>query len=406
MFNIYKNAQGRSKLSFQVHKTTQYGRLGTINTNNGSFNTPGFFFCATSAALRLVTTQTALELGTQGVLCNTYHLMDQADTIEQLGGLHNFINWNGPIMSDSGGFQIFSLGHGNVVDEIKRKSRFKSMFSKGFTPKIINNSVIFKNMRNGSLETLSPAKAIQIQRKLNSDLIFVLDECTPFNVSKEYVYNSLQLTKHWAELSLEEFTFERSYEKQGLYGIVQGSIYPEFRHESIEHLNNLPFFGYGIGGSLGSNRLDMVQVLKECARHLLPNRPVHLLGIGKIQDILAAVPYNIDTFDCVHPTRIARHGAALVSRDQWVPTNQEYREHIILTNAQYKLDNQPIDSSCSCFTCTHHSKAYLHHLFHKKELLGIHLVSMHNIHFMNKFMEQVRFALQTDTWAELVNRWK
>lgn len=384
---------------FTVLKETPNGRLGKIETAHGSMLTPGFFFCATSGALRGITTDTAKQMHTQGILCNTYHLMNESATIEKLGGLHKFLNWNGPIMSDSGGFQIFSLGHGSVADEIKRRQK-KTSFIKGIYP----DKAVFKHIKDGSLQELSPAKAIQIQKQLNSDLIFVLDECTPFNVTKEYTYHSLQLTKRWAELSLEEF--QKTQTQQGLYGIVQGSVYPEMRIESIEHLNTLPFFGYGIGGSLGENRTDMIKVLDLCHTKLLKNRPVHLLGIGKIQDILESVRFGIDTFDCVHPTRIARHAAALVERDQWVEIDGNLREHIVLTNSKYKEDADPISKTCKCYTCQNYSKAYLNHLFHKKEMVGINLLVTHNVYFMNTFMENLRNALETNTWNEFYNKWK
>lgn len=384
---------------FTILKETEYGRLGKIETAHGDMLTPGFFFCATHGALRGASTATAKEMKTQGILSNTYHLMQDSEIIANMGGLHKFLAWDGPIMTDSGGFQIFSLGHGSVAEELKRRQKKTS-----FVKKITKEGVYFRHIRDGSLQYLTPAKAMQIQRHLNSDLIFVLDECTPFHVTKEYTYKSLQLTKKWAEESLAEFSKDPG--TQGLYGIVQGGIYPEFRAESIEHLNSHPFFGYGIGGSLGANRDDMIDVLGQCSSFLKPERPVHLLGIGKVQDIIKSVPFGIDTFDCVHPTRLARHGAALVSRDQWIQgSDGSLREHIVLTNNQYKNDPKPIDENCKCSTCKTYSKAYLNHLFKRNEMLGTMLVVAHNMHFMNTLMEEVRDALQNNTYPDLAKRW-
>lgn len=418
--------QSTSNLNFQILQTTPYGRLGIITTPHGQFHTPGFFFCATSAALRGITTTQAKAMGTQGILCNTYHLMDESHIIEQLGGLHKFLNWQGPIITDSGGYQIFSLGHGSVAQELKRTQKKTS-----FLTKISNDEVIFKHIKNGSKQTLSPAKAIQIQKRLGTDLMFVLDECTPYHATKEYIHQSLQLTKRWAELSVQEFynptiihahyqqnpitstvstfntsTFSTStIPEQGLYGIVQGSIYKDFRIESIEHLNSLNLFGYGIGGSLGQNRQDMLQILQLCKQHLISTKPVHLLGIGKIQDIVQSIPYNIDTFDCVHPTRLARHAGALVTADQWQLVNDQWREHIVLTNSQYKLDSNPVLRDCECSTCQNYSRGYINHLFSKHEMLGIMLLVDHNVHFMNKLLENARNALITNTYLEFMKQW-
>lgn len=386
-------------LKFELHKTTKEGRLGTIHTYHGTFQTPGFFFCATHGALRGSTTRQAEEAHTQGILSNTYHLMDSADVIEKAGGLHTFLHWDKPIMTDSGGYQVFSLGYGSVSDELKRKQR-----SKSFLHKITDQGVHFKHMKNGSAQYLDPYKAIKIQKQLNSDLIFVLDECTPYHATETYHHEALQRTKHWAELSLEAHT-QLECKTQGLYGIVQGAMYLHQRQESVEHLNSLPFFGYGIGGSLGKNQDDMEKILAFVHATKLPERPVHLLGIGRVQDILLAVKYGIDTFDCVHPTRLARHAAALVKSAEWTKTETGWREHVVLTNAKYEYDMRPIDAECECETCKNHSAAYIHHLFKKNEMLGSMLLMTHNMYFMNKLMEEIRQALRDDTMPILTMKW-
>ena len=405
-------------LRFEIHKANGYGRLGTIHTYHGTIQTPSFFFCATHGALRGATTIQAEQAHTQGILSNTYHLMNDAERIEKAGGLHKFLNWNKPIMTDSGGYQIFSLGYGSVADELKGKRRGKS-----FIHKITNDGVYFKHMKDGSLQYLDPYKAIKIQKQLDSDLIFVLDECTPYHVKSGYHLEALERTKYWAELSLKAHQ-DLACEGQGLYGIVQGGVHMDLRADSMRHLNSLPFFGYGIGGSLGKNQQDMFRVLEFVKNEKISNRPVHLLGIGRIQDILLSVQYGIDTFDCVHPTRLARHAGALVRSKFWTNTRHDYsglsskvydhesgkadtvwREHIVLTNAKYQEDIRPIDEECECETCKHYSCAYIHHLFKHNEILGPMLIMVHNMHFMNKLMESIRLALHTNTMSSLMNEW-
>lgn len=386
-------------LKFEIHKDTSQGRLGTIHTFHGKLETPSFFFCATHGALRGATTASAKQEHTQGILSNTYHLMQQAHIIEQFGGLHEFLNWDRPIMTDSGGYQIFSLGHGSVSDELKRKQK-----SKSFIHKINDEGVWFKHMKDGSLQFLDPYKAILIQKQLNSDLCFVLDECTPFHIDKAYHYKSLQRTKRWAELSLQAHR-ELVCVQQGLYGIVQGAIYDDFRTESMEHLNSLDFFGYGIGGSLGRNQDDMCKILQLVQSMKKSERPVHLLGIGRVQDIVRTVEYGIDTYDCVHPTRLSRHAGALARPEDWKKTETGYREHVVLTNEKYKYEQGPIDRECDCETCRNYSCAYINHLFHKNEMLGSMLLMIHNMHYMNKLMLEVREAIRDGKMSELKSRY-
>lgn len=413
-------------LKFELHKETSHGRLGTIHTYHGTIQTPSFFFCATHGALRGATTIQAEQAHTQGILSNTYHLMNDADRIERAGGLHKFLHWSKPIMTDSGGYQIFSLGHGSVADELKGKRRGKS-----FIHKITDDGVYFKHMKDGSLQYLDPYKAMKIQKQLDSDLIFVLDECTPYHVKPGYYRKSLDRTKRWAELSLKAHQ-DLECVQQGLYGIVQGGVHMDLREESVSHLNSLPFFGYGIGGSLGKSQQDMFRVLEMVHAAKLKDRPVHLLGIGRVQDILMAVKYGIDTFDCVHPTRLARHAGALVRTEFWTRAKGQvsalsntgeiisvenvcemsgaeestvWREHIVLTNAQYQEDTKPIDEECGCETCRYYSKAYIHHLFKHNEMLGPMLIMVHNMFFMNKLMEEIRQALKDDKMSALLDKW-
>ena len=311
-----------AKFSWQISSLSKKSnaRTGYITTPNGVIKTPAFIFCATKAALKSITTTDAKKIGTQIILSNTYHLMLQPGSklIADNGGLHKFMNWKGPLLTDSGGFQIFSLGHGSVSDEIKGR-RSKSKRNKSLL-KIDEEGALFKSYLDGKNHLLSPEKSIQIQRNLGADLILVFDECTPFNVDKTYTEKSMQRSHRWARRSLNSFNSKLNYNprygssgEQRLYGIVQGGVYEDFREESIEfNLNHIDVFGIAIGGSLGSSKEEMYNVVNFTGNKLGANHPIHLLGIGDPKDIWSLVRAGIDTFDCVSPTRLARHGGALM----------------------------------------------------------------------------------------------
>lgn len=372
---------------FNIIKQSKKGRIGIIECSHGIVETPAIFFCATKASIKGLTSHDVNQLGTQAIICNTYNLMDYpgGEFIHQSGGLHKMMDWHHPIWTDSGGFQIFSLGHGVVSDEIKGKRH-----STGFKVQITEESAIFQSPRDGVMRELSPEKSIQIQKQLGSDFLFVLDECTPYHLNKGDVSISMARSHRWAERSLSEYN-KICNKNQSLYGIVQGGVHKDLRLESIAFANSLPFFGYGIGGSLGKLRDDMMQVLSVCNEYLDPTKPKHLLGIGTMNAIEHAVKHNIDTFDCVHPTRIARHGGALVSKANWtVRPDGSYKEHISILNSIFKHDYTPIDSTCDCYTCRRYTKSYLHYLLKAKELTGTILLVKHNMYFMNEFMKNIR----------------
>lgn len=367
-------------------------RLGELKTPHGTIQTPAFIFCATKAAIKGVTPDEMRAAGTQIILSNTYHLMLQPgpETVHKLGGLQKMTGWNGPMLTDSGGFQIFSLGHGSVAEEIKGRrqtDRPRTLL------KINEEGAKFRSYTNGSYHLLTPEESIRIQHLLGADLIVVLDECTPFHVDPTYTRLSMERSHRWAVRSLKAFE-EYNNPKQALYGIIQGGVFPELRNVSTDFVNNQPFFGHAIGGSLGANSAQMDDVVSYTAEKLTPERPIHLLGIGKLRDMVAGVNQGIDTFDCVHPTRLARHGGALM----W-PGRHE-KEHINLKQAIYRNDEQPIDSSCGCRTCQTASRGYLHHLLKAGEIVGLTLISIHNVWVMNKFMEMVREHLHKGTWPE------
>lgn len=387
--------------AFSVHKQSGSARVGTIRTPHGDIETPAFIFCATKAAIKAADIERINEAGTQIILSNTYHLMLQPgeDTVAKLGGLHKMMGWNKPMLTDSGGYQIFSLGHGSVSDEIKGiRSKQKTLI------KINEDGAIFRSYINGKIYFLTPEKSIQIQQKLGADLIVVLDECTPFHVSKEYTEKSMLMSHKWAERCLTELE-KSNCSKQALYGISQGGIYQDLRRESCDFINSLPFFGQAIGGSLGQSKQQMYDVVSFTIEHLKKDRPTHLLGIGGIVDIFHGVNLGIDTVDCVHPTRLARHGGALVKIKNRNSLSSQCKEHINLRNQQFELDENPIESDCSCFTCQRHSKAYIHHLLKARELLAYTLITIHNVFFMNKLMEAIRQAILEGRLDQERNNW-
>ena len=379
-------------------------RLGVISTPHGDIETPAFIFCATKAALKSFTTRDAIKNNTQIILSNTYHLMLQpgSDLIARHGGLHKFIGWNRPMLTDSGGFQIFSLGNGSVADEIKgRKTNSKI---KKTLLNINEEGAIFKSYIDGKNLLLTPEKSIKIQRNLGADLIVVFDECTPFNVDKKYTYNSMLRSHRWSQRSINAFSTNYKYkEKEGsagqqeIYGIIQGGIYKDMREESIDfNLNKIDTFGIAIGGSLGSTKEEMKEIVNFTAKKLNDERPVHLLGIGDPIDIWTFVEQGIDTFDCVSPTRLARHGSALIKGT---------KGKINLKNAKYKENMFPIDSECLCYTCKNFTLSYLYHLFSSQELLALQLLTNHNVFFMNNLMETIRLSIKENNFESKKKEW-
>lgn len=394
---MYPNFQ----FSILHRANNSHARLGRLQTPHGVVETPAFIFCATKAAIKAVSPIDMKACDTQFILSNTYHLMLQPgpDVVAAHGGLHQFMGWKGPMLTDSGGFQIFSLGHGSVADEVKgrkKQPKTKSLL------KITEEGATFRSYIDGSLHLLTPERSIQIQRKLGADLIVVLDECTPFHVDKTYTKRSMEMSHRWAIRSLNEFK-KGNDGRQALYGIVQGGVYQDLRAASCDFVNSQPFFGQAVGGSLGADKSQMQEVVALAMAQLNPERPTHLLGIGGISDVFSGVEQGIDTFDCVHPTRLARHGGALV-RPEHLPEGKT-GDHINLNNAGFRFDTQPIEPDCPCSTCQNYSKAYLHHLLKAKELLAYQFITIHNVMFMNRMMKAIRVAIQQNTLAAEKTKW-
>lgn len=370
-------------------------RVGRIDTPHGSLRTPAFIFCATKAAIKAASPGDLAAANVDIILANTYHMLIQPgpDLVAEMGGLHRFMGWDGPMLTDSGGFQIFSLGHGTEADEIKSSGARKQ------TPllqKLTEDGATFRSPRDGAYHTLTPESSIDIQRKLGADMIVVLDECTPYHVDREYTEKSLALTKRWADRSLA--AFEAGHDgRQALYGVVQGGVYEDLRRESAEFVSSRPFFGHAVGGCLGAQEDQMYDVVAYSMAPLRRDRPVHLLGIGGIRDIWEGVEMGIDTFDCVTPTRIARHGWAL-SRE--APT---FRRN--LRNAKFKTDDRPLEEDCDCLACRRHSRAYIHHLLKANEILGLQLLTVHNIRYMTQLLAAVRAAILSGRFKEAKADW-
>ena len=390
---MYKNFRFDSKV-FSDAKS----RTGEIHTPHGIVETPAFIFCGTKASVKGISPKQLQEAETTIILSNTYHLFSYpgSEHIKSCGGLHKFMGWDGPLFTDSGGFQIFSLGHGSVADEIKGKRTGTSTLAK-----ITEEGATFKSYWDGSMQLLTPEKSIQVQMDLGADLIVAFDECTPFHSDKKYTEASMERSHRWEKRSIDKFMRENN-DKQALYGIVQGGVHEDLRKRSAEFVSANQFFATAIGGTLGSTKNQMYEVVEMAMNGLDISRPIHLLGIGEISDIFKGVALGIDTFDCVHPTRIARHGGALV-KPQY--RDHHSREHINLRRSQYVRDNNPIEEDCDCETCRRFSRAYLHYLLKAKELLVIQAIATHNIRFMNKMMKEIRSAITSGQLNKVREKW-
>lgn len=393
MSDLYPN------FGFDIQKkaTGSRARIGLLKTPHGTIETPNYIFCGTKAALRCMTAKQAAEAGADIILANTYHMLVQPgpDIVEKLGGVHGMTGWTGPMMTDSGGFQIFAMGEGTVADEIKgrRKQNPKQKLLLG----ISEEGAKFKSYIDGSVFTLTPESCIQAQRKLGADLIYCLDECPPYHLDRDYTAKSMEMSHRWEMRSFEEFK-RHNDGRQGLYGIVQGGVYEDLRKESCDFISGNDFFGTAIGGSLGVT-IDQIydEVVSWCMPNLPEDRPVHLLGIGSFRDVFSGVRYGIDTFDCVTPTRIARHGWALIKGAE--------SERMNLRNGCYRDDPTPLDPTQDHYYSQNFSRGYLHHLIKAREPLAMHILSVHNIATMTRLMREVRQAIKDDTLDALEKEW-
>ncbi len=351
---------------FTVEAQDGRARVGRLRTPHGDIPTPAFAPVGTQATVKTMTPHELKDLGTHIILSNTYHLYLRpgAELIAELGGLHAFMAWDGPILTDSGGFQVFSLAHMRQVDE---------------------DGVTFRSHIDGSLHRFTPEVVIHTQELLGSDIIMPLDICpTPDNRAE--VEEAVRLTNQWAVRAKSAHTRP----DQALFGIVQGGIFPDLRQAAAQFLVDLDFPGYAIGGlSVGETKEEMYTTLDETVPVLPEDRPRYLMGVGTPEDILEAVERGVDLFDCVLPTRVARNGGLLT-----------HEGRLNIRNARFARDPNPIEPGCTCYTCQHFSRAYLRHLFKAGEILGLRLATIHNLHFMLRLMEQVREAIRAGRYQE------
>lgn len=363
-------------------------RAGIIKTSHGVIHTPAFVPVATQAAIKgAIEPKDLKAIGIEVVFANTYHLhlRPGEKIIKKLGGLHKFMNFNGVIMTDSGGFQAFSLGWGlahnigKIANIFPRETEFKKNNNISEKTKklatITEDGVKFRSHIDGAEIFLTPEKSIEIQQKLGADIMLAFDECTSPLHNKEYTTRALERTHKWAIRSLNA----KNNFQQALYGIAQGGAYKDLRQKSAKFISNLSFDGIAIGGSLGKSKSDMLKILSWTTPFLDEQKPRHLLGIGSIEDIENCVKLGIDTFDCVWQTRLARNGTLLVKKGR-----------IIILNSRFKNDKNPIEKNCGCPTCKNYSRAYLRHLFQAKEMLGARLATIHNLYFTNEFFKKIR----------------
>ena len=345
-------------------------RYGTLETNYGTFETPMFMPVGTQATVKTLDTRELNEINSAVILSNTYHLWLRPgeDIVAKAGGLHKFMNYDGPILTDSGGFQVFSLAKPKDITE---------------------EGVKFKSHLNGEQLLLTPEKSIQIQNKLDSDIAMSFDECPPYPVTYEYMKKSVERTLRWAKRGKDVHNNPR----QSLFGIVQGGEFQDLREYSAKETVKLDFDGYSIGGtSVGEDKETMMKMIDYGIKYLPTDKPRYLMGVGEPTDIFEGVLRGIDMFDCVLPTRLARHGHALTLDGK-----------INLKNAKYKEDFTPIDNECDCECCKHYTKAYIRHLIIANETLGQRLLSIHNLRFLIKITENIRESIKNDEFTEYMN---
>ena len=354
-------------MKFELINTNDKARLGRLTFDRGEVSTPAFMPVGTYGAVKAMTVEEVRGLGAEIILGNTFHLSitPSTEVIEAHGDLHDFMNWQGPILTDSGGFQVFSLG----------KMR-----------KITEEGVAFRSPKDGSSIFMGPEESMQIQKKLGSDIVMIFDDCTPYPAEKSEVDQSMQLSLRWAKRSLMEH--QRLKNKNALFGIIQGGMHKDLRLQSAESLIEMNFDGYAIGGlSVGEPKEEMMKVLDFLPEQMPTDKPRYLMGVGTPLDLVEGVAMGVDMFDCVMPSRNARNGYLFTSEGV-----------VKIRNAKYKLDTAPLDPNCSCNTCKNYSRSYLHHLQKTNEILGSRLNTFHNLYYYQDLMRSIRSALQSDTF--------
>ena len=361
-------------LQFELNNSDGLARRGTIKTAHGIIETPVFMPVGTLATVKAMTPEALHTTGAQIILGNTYHLMlrPTAEVVKEMGGLHKFMNWDKPILTDSGGFQIMSLSN---------------------LRKITEDGVEFRSHLSGAKHMLTPERSIEIQRMLNSTITMVLDECPQYPIERYKCRESMELSMRWAQRSRDAFVQRKGY---GQFGIVQGGVYEDLREQSSEELQNIGFEGYAIGGlAVGEGQEEMFRVLDFTVPTITQGKPRYLMGVGKPTDIIGAVARGVDMFDCVLPTRSGRNGQAYT-----------WEGVVNIRNAKYKTDKSKLSDRCECPACTNYTKAYLHHLVKCNEILGAILLTWHNTHFYQDLTKEIRLAIELGTFGDFANAYQ
>ena len=385
----------RGKFNFKIEKKLQgsLGRTGVLSTPHGLIETPAFVVVGTKATVKSLTPEQINSLGAQVILANTYHLYLQPsdEIVKEGGGLGKFMNWGGPTMTDSGGFQVFSLGNafGSKVSKIS-KSKVSNIEKENIQGKLCTikeEGVIFRSHLDGSEHRFTPERSMEIQYNLGADMIFAFDECTSPIASEEYQREAMERTHRWAKRSLEAHRRLDKKETQLLFGIVQGGRFKNLREESAKKIANMNFDAFGIGGSF--DKEDIYSVVNWVNQILPEEKPRHLLGIGAVEDLFGGIENGIDLFDCVAPTRIARNGGLYTKNGQ-----------INILNNKFIKDFSSIEKDCMCYVCKNYTKSYLSHLFRAKEILGATLSSIHNLYFIVNLVKKIRESILDDNFFD------
>jgi queuine tRNA-ribosyltransferase len=379
---------------FEISARDGSARAGVIHTPHGDVRTPAFVPLASTATVKSLHAAEVAALGYDMVLGNTFHLFIQpgAELVREMGGLHEFMGWRGAIVTDSGGYQVFSMGHGSVAEEIKgKRDRPRSMIVA-----IEEEGVRFRSYLDGAERFMGPETSMEVQAALGSDIALAFDECTPFHVERDYTARSMERTHRWLDRCIR-WHGEHAPEGQLLYGIVQGGVHEDLRAESTAYVVASGTPGIAIGGSLGQEKAQMREVVGWSLAALPEGPPRHLLGIGDVDDVVHAVGAGIDSFDCATPTRLARHGTALVH-------DPENRWRVDLTKGAHRTSREPIEENCPCPACREHTRGYLHYLVRAGELTAKRLITLHNLTFMERLMGGLREAIEAGTFAEHAGR--
>ncbi len=381
-------------MAFTIHARDpgSRARTGTLSLAHGQVRTPAFVPLATKAVVKTLDVAEVAELGYEMVLGNTFHLFltPGHELIARHGGLHRFMRWDGPIITDSGGFQVFSMGHGTVADEIKGRAAQADGERAGAILDISEQGVAFRSYLDGSRRFMGPETSMEVQAALGSDIALVFDECLPFHVSRDYTAASTERTHRWLDRCLA-WHAEHGPEGQLVYGIVQGGVHEDLRRASAQAVAARACGGIAIGGSLGQDKAQMHEVVEWTVQELggrVESLPRHLLGIGEVDDLLRGVELGIDTFDCAMPTRLGRHGMAIVP-------DPDARWRVDLAKGRYREADEPLLEGCPCAVCARgYSRAYLHYLLRSRELTAMRLLTLHNLAYLQRLMAELRAAVE------------